>query len=236
MNNSPWQIQPERPSMRFGYVELIQEEKTMKNGNPYWIMQFVILPIGDGNTIDRKMYTFNKDWNSVTLPSILGLVNSGELKKPTDINERWVEYSWKEWKDYSKNTREYYQDNDPSKIVSDDKGKPYVEKTALCFTRVFEDQEQAEKEYAALYGGASSVQNDDIPWESKEEEKPDHSMALSFIETWLSANNADGEVDRDALKDFIESNKGMMGELSHDHADVIALVSKFEAEHMEVPA
>lgn len=235
MSNSPWDVQEESPSIRYGKVELIQEEKEATNGNPYWVMEFIILPVENGNIVERKMFTFNRDWNTVTLPSILGLVNSGELANPSEINGRWLTYEWKEWKDYSKNTREYYQENDASKIVADEKGKPHVVKTALHFSRVFENEETCKAEYESVFGSSNEVKNDPIP-ASMGGDAPDHTVALGFIETVISTNHNDGVVNRDALKTFMENNSGMMGDLTHDHADVIALISKFEAENMAVPA
>lgn len=229
MTNDPWTIQDEKPRVYFGLVETEAEEKQGAN-NTYHKITVRVAPLSGGDLTERSYFSFGKDWNKIVLPSLQALVAAGKLPHASQVSGRYASYHFEPWKDYAKNTVEYYQRENVEKVQADERGNFFVEKYALFFEDVYSDEASCIVAHDNHFGVEAN--GNGSPWGDQSADIPagNGNVALSFLPHFVKqALGDDHKVDRAKLAADI-ANNAVFSSLTVDSPEVAAEIEKVEAE------
>lgn len=150
MSNDPWVVQPQEAKINYGQAQIVRTEKSGKNGNTYFEMKTFITPIEpEKKIVESTVFSFSPEFQKITIPSVLKLVNAGKLTSPSNLenNQLFVSYKWAEYKSYSARDIEYWRENNPDKLEVDNQGRTYKGKMAIEYVDVFPSMESWQAAY-----------------------------------------------------------------------------------------
>jgi hypothetical protein len=132
--SDPWEVQEKQAKVYFAQSQIVRTEKHGQSGNTYFEMDIWLTPIEtDKQVITRKFRSFNPEWEKITVPSVMKLVQDKRIAKPIEMEQatKLVAYRWTEYRDYTKKSVDYWLAKDPSKILTDELKRNY--KTVMSF-------------------------------------------------------------------------------------------------------
>lgn len=263
MSNSIWDEPEEREKMYFGRLELRQthmvkgkleydpDHHDKDNPNrpewavdqwpdglrPFWFIEMSIGPLNSGDLRPHGMYEFDPGWKKHTRPSVVALVKSGKLTSADDINLKWVQYTYKPWRDYKANTVEYYQSGENvDKVRADERGNFFVEKKALFIVDVFSTEEDCRAASDHWFGVEQPASNGGgSPW--GDVPAGNNNKAVDAILPFLShfineaTDKTTGRVDRSKLAESIAGQSIFADpkiNLTIDSPEVVKLIEAAE--------
>lgn len=229
MTNDPWTIQDEKPRVYFGLVETEAEEKQGAN-NTYHRITVRVAPLSGGDLTERSYFSFGKDWNKIVLPSLQALVAAGKLPHASQVSGRYARYRFEPWKDYAKNTVEYYQRENVEKVQADERGNFFVEKYALFFEDVYSTEQECIVAHDNHFG-VESNSNGGSPWGDipAGNDNGGVNAVLPFLSHFINEATDNGRVDRSKLATSIAGQSIFAQyKLTIDSPEVVKMIEAAE--------
>jgi hypothetical protein len=161
--SDPWEVQEKQAKVYFAQSQIVRTEKHGQSGNTYFEMDIWLTPIEtDKQVITRKFRSFNPEWEKITVPSVMKLVQDKRIAKPIEMEQatKLVAYRWTEYRDYTKKSVDYWLAKDPSKILTDELKRNYKTVMGLEFVNVFPTEDEWRQAHEAV---SPTIEMSEIP-------------------------------------------------------------------------
>lgn len=193
---------------------------------PYWQILVRLAPVTGGELREYKLFNFSytPENTKIFLNSIARLTGN-----PSSLDGKYVKYHWEQWRDYSKNSINYYADQ-PDKLKFDQKGRQFVEKGAINVDAIYNDEKECQDAIDETFGVESdSAFNVSGTGNGVTGGQQQRETALGFLPALVKTCLDNGKVDRDQLGKLIANSDNVFGqEFGAEHPTVLAAISAAE--------